>query len=165
MNNDLGDAGAGPNIIIKEADETQILDIVSLGEKIFKNSWDEQMVATSFYNTYDNVLSAVDVDNGESLVGYCIFSCPNEDCELLRIAVTKKYRYKKIATRLMERMIEMCAEEGCENIFLEVRESNKGAIALYEHFGFEEISKRKRYYHDPEEDALIMKLENVTGIK
>ena len=164
MNNDLGDAGAGPNIIIKEADETQILDIVSLGEKIFEHSWDEQMVAASFYNTYDIVLVAADADD-EALMGYCIFSCPNEDCELLRIAVAKEYRRRGVATGLMKRMIKMCAAEGGENIFLEVRESNRSAIDLYEHFGFEEISKRKRYYHEPEEDALMMKLENVTGIK
>jgi len=64
MSNSVSDGGAaGPyldNIEIREGDEEQLLDIVSLGEKVFMSSWNEQMVATSMYGTYDTVLTAVD---------------------------------------------------------------------------------------------------------
>ena len=56
MSNSVSDGGAaGPyldNIEIREGDEEQLLDIVSLGEKVFMSSWNEQMVATSMYGTY-----------------------------------------------------------------------------------------------------------------
>ncbi|MGN0395996.1 MAG: hypothetical protein ACI4EF_11585, partial [Coprococcus sp.] len=67
MNNSMADGGAEPNIIIREADEEQSLDIVALGEKIFSNSWNEQMVNTSIYGSYDEVLVAMD---GNLLAGY-----------------------------------------------------------------------------------------------
>ena len=61
MSNSVSDGGAaGPyldNIEIREGDEEQLLDIVSLGEKVFMSSWNEQMVATSMYGTYDTVLT------------------------------------------------------------------------------------------------------------
>ena len=87
MSNSVSDGGAaGPyldNIEIREGDEEQLLDIVSLGEKVFMSSWNEQMVATSMYGTYDTVLTAVDTTKDDKVVGYCIFTAPCEDCELL----------------------------------------------------------------------------------
>lgn len=162
--NSIGDGGAGPqteNIEIREDDEEQLLDIVSLGEKIFQNSWNEQMIATSMYGTYDTVLTAVDASKDNVLVGYCIFTAPCEDCELLRIAVDEKYRHKGIGSMLIDAMIKRCIKNKGENIFLEVRESNKPAISLYESVGFDEISRRKDYYKDPVEDAVIMELKNI----
>ncbi len=160
----VGDGGAEPhieNIEIKEADEERLLDIVSLGEKIFTNSWNEQMVATSMYGTYDTVLTAVDTSNNNALAGYCIFTAPCEDCELLRIAVDKDYRRKGIGRKLIDAMIHICAKNKGENIFLEVRESNKPAISLYEAMGFDEISRRRDYYREPTEDAVIMELKDI----
>ena len=152
MSNSVSDGGAaGPyldNIEIREGDEEQLLDIVSLGEKVFMSSWNEQMVATSMYGTYDTVLTAVDTTKDDKVVGYCIFTAPCEDCELLRIAVDKDYRKCGIGHRLMKEMI-----------FLEVRESNDAAISMYESLGFDEISRRKDYYKKPTEDAVIMELK------
>lgn len=160
----VGDGGAGPNIEnieIKEADEERLLDIVSLGEKIFLNSWNEQMVATSMYGTYDTVLTAIDTSKNNRLAGYCIFTAPCEDCELLRIAVDKDYRRKGIGSELIKTMIRMCAKNNGENIFLEVRQSNEAAIGLYEAMGFDEISRRRDYYKKPTEDAVIMELKDI----
>ncbi len=163
MSNSVGDGGAaGPyldNIEIREGDEEQLLDIVSLGEKVFMSSWNEQMVATSMYGTYDTVLTAVDTSKGNKVVGYCIFTAPCEDCELLRIAVDKEYRKHGIGSRMMKEMIRLCTEDDGEKIFLEVRESNEAAIAMYESLGFDEISRRKDYYKKPTEDAVIMELK------
>ncbi len=158
----MADQGAAPNIIIREADEEQSLDIVALGEKIFKNSWNEQMVNTSIYGSYDEVLVAM---AGDELVGYLIYTAPCEDCELLRIAVKDSYRRLGIGRSLIDEMVTRCADKDGENIFLEVRESNETAISLYEKIGFAEISRRKEYYRDPKEDAVIMKLENIACIK
>lgn len=164
MNQNRNDEGAGPSIIVKEAEESQILDIVALGEKIFSNSWNEQMVATSIYGNFDTALiAAKPLENGEEqVVGYCIFTAPCEDCELLRIAVDRAYQRQGIARTLIQHMIAICHQKQGENIFLEVRESNDAAVSLYKSMGFEEISKRKGYYKEPKEDALVMRLENIS---
>lgn len=161
MNNSMTDGGAVPGIIIREAEEEQSLDIVALGEKTFHNSWNEQMVNTSIYGSYDEVLVAM---KGDSLVGYLIYTAPCEDCELLRIAVENSHRRCGIGKMLMQEMIKRCLGKSGENIFLEVRETNEAAIGLYERMGFQEISRRKDYYREPKEDAVIMKLENIVGI-
>ena len=142
------DGGAAPiiTITIKEAEECQAIDIVELGEKIFSNPWNEENVMASIFGTYDKVMVAMEGDgDGQALVGYIIYSAPCEDCDLLRIAV------------LMQYMMYDLKKNGHESIMLEVRESNEKAIALYEKFDFDEISRRKDYYRDPKEDAVVMK--------
>ncbi len=81
------------------------------------SSWNEQMVATSMYGTYDTVLTAVDTSKGNKVVGYCIFTAPCEDCELLRIAVDKEYRKHGIGSRMMKEMIRLCTEDDGEKKF------------------------------------------------
>ena len=59
----------------------------------------------------------------------------------------------------MEMMIKDCEKSGVQNIFLEVRQSNAPAIGMYGRFGFQEISRRKRYYTSPVEDGIVMQKE------
>ena len=61
-----------------------------------------------------------------------------------------------MARRLFRPRSKGCAREAIKNLFLEVRESNLGAIAFYERFGFSKIGRRKIYYRDPEEAAITM---------
>ena len=75
---------------IREGDEESVcLNIVSLGEKVFMSSWNEQMVATSMYGTYDTVLTAVDTTKDDKVVGYCIFTAPCEDCDCFGLLLIK----------------------------------------------------------------------------
>ena len=75
--------------------------------------------------------------------------------ELVRIGVLKEYRNKGIAYKIIEEAIRGISK----NIILEVREKNEPAINLYKKIGFKEISKRKSYYKDTGEDAIIMLME------
>ena len=65
-------------------------------------------------------------------------------------------RRRGIGFKLMEAMIDDCKDRNVQSIFLEVRESNAAAIAMYEQFGFIKISTRKKYYDSPVEDGLVM---------
>ena len=56
----------------------------------------------------------------------------------------------------MEAMMTAAKERGACSIALEVRESNMGAISLYKEFGFRQEAVRRKYYQEPEEDAVIM---------
>ena len=74
----------------------------------------------------------------------------------ISILITKKgYTNLGIATSLLNKVTEKCLELNFEKIFLEVRFSNTTAINLYEKAGFKSISKRKNYYSDTNEDAII----------
>lgn len=88
------------------------------------------------------------------IVGFLSYSIIYERVEINYIFVCENYRGKKIASMLLEFMIESC--KICENITLEVRKSNSIAISLYKKFGFEEVATREKYYNN--EDGILMML-------
>lgn len=98
------------------------------------------------------VLYVVDNENVIALLsGYSAVG----EADITSIAVHPEYRRKGLALRLIERFIEMIPDDA-ESIFLEVRESNAPAIALYEKCGFERLSVRKNFYSQPRENAVVM---------
>jgi ribosomal-protein-alanine N-acetyltransferase len=64
-----------------------------------------------------------------------------------------------VARRLLQHVLDRAAEKGAQRASLEVRAGNAAARALYASFGFEEVGRRKRYYHDNGEDALLLELD------
>ena len=87
------------------------------------------------------------------LVGFLIWQETDFEAEVLQIAVLPSYQGQKIATALFDFL------PADKEIFLEVRESNKPALLFYKKERFEEIARRKAYYHAPVEDAIVMKRE------
>jgi [ribosomal protein S18]-alanine N-acetyltransferase len=89
------------------------------------------------------------------LVGYVICSRYDTVWHLMNVAVDDRLRRQGIATALLARLFDEADAPG-EQYTLEVRPSNHEAIALYERFGFRAAGRRRGYYHDNKEDALIM---------
>lgn len=79
-----------------------------------------------------------------------------DEAEVFTFAVAPKYRRQGHGAVLISAAIDGIRSRGIKNLFLEVRESNLGAIAFYEKFGFSKIGYRKIYYRDPEEPAITM---------
>lgn len=98
------------------------------------------------------VLAAV-ADSGE-VAGFLTGFTAYDEAELTNIAVHPSYRRQGAADALIEALISEAGEGTA--IFLEVRESNAAAISLYHKHGFEKAGVRKRFYHNPTEDAWIM---------
>ena len=91
--------------------------------------------------------------DGSQLVGFLVWQETDFEAEVLQIAVLPSYQGQKIATALFDFL------PADKEIFLEVRESNKPALLFYKKEKFEEIARRKAYYHAPVEDAIVMKRE------
>lgn len=92
----------------------------------------------------------------QTLVGYLLWLSVAPEAEIANIAVLPTARRQGIGRSLLEEGIVRMREDGCNRIFLEVRESNLPAQALYRRLGFEEIGRRKKYYQNPREDALLL---------
>lgn len=75
--------------------------------------------------------------------------------DITSVAVHPDYRRKGLASALIE-AFENALPDDTESIFLEVRESNNGAAALYEKCGFKKLSVRKNFYDSPTENAVVM---------
>jgi ribosomal-protein-alanine N-acetyltransferase len=88
------------------------------------------------------------------LAGYLVCSRYHTVWHLMNIAVDLDRRRLGIASELLAHLFETAGED--ERYTLEVRVSNAEAIQMYESFGFRSAGLRRRYYHDNNEDALIM---------
>lgn len=100
-----------------------------------------------------NVNSCALAADESQLVGFLVWQETDFEAEVLQIAVLPNYQGRKIATALFDFL------PADKEIFLEVRESNKPALLFYKKEKFEEIARRKAYYHAPVEDAIVMKRE------
>jgi ribosomal-protein-alanine N-acetyltransferase len=93
------------------------------------------------------------------LVGYAVCWTVVDQAELGNVAVAPDQRGRGAGRRLVEAALERVRRRGARECFLEVRESNASAQALYRRLGFEVVGRRRRYYDSPVEDALVMRVE------
>ena len=96
------------------------------------------------------------------VTGFFIGREAANEAEVLNLAVMPEYRRQGDGAALVSAALEEMRSRGVQSVFLEVRESNLGAIAFYESFGFSKIGRRKIYYRDPEEAAITMQ-KKLTG--
>ena len=94
------------------------------------------------------------VEEGKEIIGFLAIQQLVGELEITNIAIKKAYQGHGLGSQLLANLDQVDFP-----IFLEVRASNTPAQALYQKFGFEVIGKRKQYYHEPIEDAIIMKRE------
>ena len=90
------------------------------------------------------------------LAGCCGVWLSFEEGEIMNVAVRREYRRKGVAGRLMKELLSRAEKRGAARFILEVREGNLPAIRLYESLGFLHAGRRRNFYSDPAEDALIM---------
>lgn len=90
------------------------------------------------------------------LLGFVLVRAVADEMEILNLAVDPDERRKGIAAQLLARAIDEAKGKGVARVYLEVRESNSGARAFYLSKGFAEQGRRKNYYSQPVEDALLL---------
>jgi [ribosomal protein S18]-alanine N-acetyltransferase len=98
----------------------------------------------------------------DRLVGFAILRVTAGEAEIYNIAVDPDYRNRGIGKMLLREAINKAVQtEKIERIWLEVRESNRDAIRFYQGNGFFVVGRRKNFYAQPNEDALLMVLQIV----
>lgn len=90
------------------------------------------------------------------LVGYFMCYLASDESHVLNFAIDPKYRRRGLGSKLLTNALSVLRERGIKRVFLEVREGNVPAINLYSKLGFSVCGRRKRYYSDTGEDALVM---------
>ena len=134
------------------------VDVVPLAEELEQlllavyevSPWTADQVAEVLRSDVNSCALAADESQ---LVGFLVWQETDFEAEVLQIAVLPSNQGQKIATALFNFL------PADKEIFLEVRESNKPALLFYKKEKFEEIARRKAYYHAPVEDAIVMKRE------
>jgi [ribosomal protein S18]-alanine N-acetyltransferase len=101
---------------------------------------------------------AEDEADAPEFLGFLVAHRIDADWELENMVVAAKARRRGVGTRLLGELVAQARSAHAREIFLEVRESNHNARALYRKAGFEETGLRKGYYSDPPEDAILCRL-------
>lgn len=127
--------------------------VVEIEKSSFPRPWSLNAFITQL--THDSSICLIAEADGRT-VGYIIATQYVDVWHLLDLAIHQDYRRQYIATDLLETLFEICGRQPHRGYTLEVRKSNRGAIKMYESFGFICTGIRKGYYRDNGEDALIM---------
>ena len=122
----------------------------------FSDPWSENSVASELNNKLSMWLVAE--ENG-TVAGYIGSQTVCNETDMMNVAVHPDCRRQGIAESLILALMQKLQEVGSTCLTLEVRASNLPAIALYSKLGFSEIGRRKNYYRNPKEDALILRKE------
>lgn len=93
------------------------------------------------------------------LAGFAAFHCIGEEAELWNLAVAPEFQRQGIAKTLLRDAFRKLGALGVKRVFLEVRASNAPALGLYRTVGSKIHSRRKGYYQNPREDAVVLRLE------
>ena len=141
---------------IKSMKEAQVPQIAALDRVCFSDPWSEKSILSELENPLSCWLVAMD---GERLAGYVGSQTVLGETDMMNLAVDPDYRRKGLGKELILSLIEALRQRESRCLTLEVRDSNAPARALYEGLGFQEIGRRKNYYRNPKEDALIYKKE------
>ncbi len=97
------------------------------------------------------------------ILGYLGGQICDDEGHLTTLGVDPGHRRQGIGDRLVAHFVSKSLRRGCRRLTLEVREGNLGAQRLYRRWGFLPLSRRKRYYSDNDEDALVMWVEDTAG--
>ena len=151
----VGVPRAGGDVVqIRTASSSDIDAIVHIERSSFGDPWSP----ASFRSLLDNphVYFAVATDD-EAVAGYVVAWFVVDEAEVANLAVAPPSRGRRIGATLLDAALDAARGRGVASVFLEVRDSNAGARALYASRGFAQIGRRRGYYRKPVEDAVVMR--------
>ena len=151
-------AGAVNQVALAPAVKDDLGEVSELERACYSDPW----AASAFEQLTDNprvhfVLARRGEDGAGPILGYVVAWFVMDEGELANLAVTPAARRGGVAKALLGSVLAECERRGIRDLFLEVRESNAAALALYRGQGFEQVGRRESYYRHPSESALILR--------
>lgn len=159
---------------IRKMQSADLLRVVEIERACFGERW----TVNSFQNELNNVASSYfiarvpaaapgeraprrgEISPGE-IVGYAGYWLILEEAHITTIGVDPRVQRRGYGEYLLLHLIDHADRQGCKWLTLEVRSSNVAAQKLYEKYGFTSLGRRRGYYQDNQEDALVMWTENI----
>ena len=142
---------------LRKMNRSDLTQVVAIEKMCYAFPWGEDIFRDCLNMRYQCWVCEL----GDDVLGYGIMSMAVGDAHILNLCVSPKEQKQGIGRKILEHLISIAKKEA-EQMFLEVRPSNLGAIALYDSVGFNEIGLRKGYYpaeNGGREDGLMFALE------
>lgn len=137
-------------------DRSHLAGVAELERLCFSAPWNEAMLEEELYNDTASFIVAEGEDG--QVLGYAGLHVILDEGYIDNVAVRPTCRRQGIADRLLDVFCRF-GQANLAFLTLEVRPSNTAAVALYEKHGFQEAGRRKDYYENPKEDALLLTRE------
>ena len=150
------------DISFRNAVDADIEDIVAIENECFTDAWSAESFRSSLANPFCEVIVCQrdgysDTDGEFSrIVAHAVMMHMYEQGEIAKVAVARDFRRQGIASRLVDWLLKIAEHEDVENVFLDVRQSNTAARALYEKAGFTPYATAEAFYKSPVEAAVKM---------
>lgn len=144
-------------MIVRRMTAADVFVVADLERRAFTMPWSADAFRSALGSPVQRFIVAE--DDGR-VVGYACMMYVIDEGQLLNIAVEPDMRRRGVARLMLQDLIGYGSEHGMTLYTLEVREHNTGARRLYESFGFREVGRRKDYYEQPREDAILMDRED-----
>jgi [ribosomal protein S18]-alanine N-acetyltransferase len=145
-------------MLIRHATEADIPAMMALERHAATAAhWSAEQYRTAFSRDAPGRVVLI-IEEAASVQGFIAGRVLGEEWEIENIAVAEPARRRGLGTRLLGGFLDMARGRGALTVFLEVRESNLAARRLYEKWAFVQSGRRKLYYREPEEDAIVFRL-------
>jgi len=142
--------------LIRSANAEDIPAILAIEQKAEHAAhWPEERYREMFESEDSRRLILIVEERG-TVQGFVIGQVLDQECEIENLVVAADARRRGLGSKLLQSLIEAAERAGVTPFFLEVRESNLAARALYNKAGFVENGQRKQYYREPEEDGILL---------
>ena len=145
------------NLYIRKMTLEDIPIIVKLDQISFSLPWPERSFRFELTDNPASRCWVAEVDG--RIVGMIVGWLLVDEMHIATIATHPDYRRQGVGSKLLLHILLKSIAEGAQSSFLEVRESNAAAQEMYLKFGYEKMGRRKRYYRDNDEDAILMSLK------
>ncbi len=133
--------------------------VVELDQKSFSLPWPERSFRFELTDNPASRCWVAEVDG--KIVGMIVVWLIVDEAHVATLATHPDFRRHGIAKKLLSHALRYLIYEGAQSSFLEVRESNIAAQEMYRQFGYQESGRRRRYYKDNDEDAILMNLDSL----
>lgn len=131
---------------------SRVAEAAELNRRLFSQPWSEDSFCAEVKSASSICLCAVE---GEELIGFICASLVLDEADIGLLGVSERARRRGVASALLFSLAGRCGQRGVTLLNLEVRASNLPAVALYESHGFEKVGRRRDFYRNPVEDALL----------
>jgi ribosomal-protein-alanine N-acetyltransferase len=142
------------DLVVRQAEIRDIKPMAEMDALCFSTPWSERSFDKEIRE--NRLAFYIVAEIGSRLVGYAGLWCVEDEGHITNVAVHPDFRRRGIGEALISVLLSHTIKNGIRSHTLEVRASNDAAISLYEKFGFEPAGRRKTYYEDNGEDAIIM---------
>lgn len=139
---------------VRPARPADVEAMASIEQDAFSDPWPATAFADMLPAAHARIMVA---STGDDVLGYCVLLCAADEGEIANIAVAPDARRRGIAGELLDDALHAAEHSGVASVYLEVRVSNDAARGLYASRGFIAVGRRRAYYRNPLEDALVLR--------